>query len=135
MLFLHSSNCAVIVLFLLGNSWRCFSGRFHDLTLFTSSFSSSKSYWENFLLVVAMPISDFPDFWRITGNCLYLFPWSLVVMSSGTMATSYFQYVDDVCHTTSTLWMGGSGEVCIVYGNPFSLFVIRVFEECLLTHC
>ena len=88
-----------------------------------------------FFLVVAMPISDFPDFWTITGNCFDLFPWPLVVMSLGTMTTSYFQYVDDVCHTTSTLWKGVSGKVCIVYGNPFSLFVIKVFEECLLTHC
>ena len=76
-----------------------------------------------------MPISDFSDFWKITCTYLDLFPWPPVVTSLGTMTTSYFQYVDGVCHTTSTLWKGVSGKVCIVYGNPFSLFVIRVFEE------
>ena len=62
-----------------------------------------------FFLVVAMPISDFPDFWRITGNCLYLFSWPLVVMSSVAMVTSYFPYVGGVCHTTSIFWRGVSG--------------------------
>ena len=159
MLFQHSSNSVAIVLFLLGNSWRSFSGRIHDLTLFTSSFSSSKNYWGNCLLVVAMSSSDFPgfsaskvtggtfflvvvmsssdfpDFWTITGNCLYLFSWPLVVMSSVAMVTSYFPYVGGVCHTTSIFWRGVSGEVCIVYGSPISLFVIEVFGKCLLTHC
>ena len=108
MLFQHSSNSVAIVLFLLGNSWRSFSGRIHDLTLFTSSFSSSKNYWGNCLLVVAMSTSDFPDFWTITGNCLYLFSWPLVVMSSVAMVTSYFPYVGGVCHTTSIFWRGVS---------------------------
>ena len=68
MFYLHSLNTIVIVLFLLGNLWRCFSGRFHDVILLTSSFSPSESYWGNILLVVAMPASDFPDFWIITGT-------------------------------------------------------------------
>ena len=82
-----------------------------------------------------MPTSDFPDFWKITGICLDLFPWPPVVMSPGTMTTSYFDYVEELCHITSILWKGVSGKVYIVYGNPFTLFVFKVFEGCLLTHC
>ena len=44
MFYLHSLNTIVIVLFLLGNPWRCFSGRFHDVILLTSSFLPSESY-------------------------------------------------------------------------------------------
>ena len=71
-------------------------------------FSASKVTGGTFFLVVAMPISDFPDFWTITGNCLYLFSWPLVVMSSVAMVTSYFPYVGGVCHTTSIFWRGVS---------------------------
>ena len=40
--------------------------------------------------------------------------------------------MDELCHITSVLWKGVSGKVCIVYGNPFTLFVI---EGCLLVYC
>ena len=82
-----------------------------------------------------MPTSDFPDFWTITGICLDLFPWPLVVMSLGTMTTSYFEYVGDSCHTTSTLWEGVSGGIYFVYGSPSSLYGIGLCAECLLVLC
>ena len=86
MFFLHSLNSSPIVLFSLGNPWECFSRRFYDVRLITSSFPMPKSYWERF--------SDGCHankwFFRLLENHWYLFgPISMVTSCNVT------RYYDD----------------------------------------